>query len=373
MPPSELLNSLKGWSNYSGIDLNAGLISDSLGLFEELLTEICVKVPTYRYTGYDREVVLKKNSPQSLRNYADTSIKTGILLGLGNYAKTIILPNISGKIRIQKIHEIDPIQLIGVKGIYSADSSPIQSKLENFDVYFIASYHHTHVDIAKEALRSGSYAVIEKPLCISMDDFREFSKIAENYSQKYFLCFERRYSIFNEFIKPDLSNSGEPFSYDCIVFESPLELYHWYRWPNSGSRILSNGCHWIDHFMYLNGYKNVSNYTIRRSGSNDSFWVFMEMENGDTFSMSLRDRGSNRLGVRDYIEIKQGNKTHRIIDSQKYIAENNTKVTKRVKIRKIDNYQRMYRSISEKIANDEAGDSLASLKSSEFSILLDNS
>src|SRR5207302_6192153 len=75
---------------------------------------------------------------------------------------------------------------------------------------------------------------------------------------KVFACFQRRYLPFNAFLRSDLdAPPGSPISYHATVFEVPLPRRHWYRWPNSASRLVSNGCHWIDHFLFLNGFRPV--------------------------------------------------------------------------------------------------------------------
>ena len=81
----------------------------------------------------------------------------------------------------------------------------------------------------------------------------------------------------------------------------PLPKLHWYSWPNSGSRLLSNGCHWIDYFLFLNAFSPVTNYSLKVAKNGDSN-VFVELENKAVFTMVLTDLGSSRLGVREHIK-----------------------------------------------------------------------
>jgi len=50
---------------------------------------------------------------------------------------------------------------------------------------------------------------------------------------------------------------GGPVSCFGIAYEIQLSPQHWYRWPNSGSRKISNDCYWIDSFLYLNDFSLV--------------------------------------------------------------------------------------------------------------------
>src|SRR5262249_57472786 len=79
------------------------------------------------------------------------------------------------------------------------------------------------------------------------------------YKGKVFCCFHKRYSAFNALARKDLQMQlGEPISYHCIVYEVPLPPMHWYRWPSSRSRLITNGCHWIDHFHF--GQRRLLHY-----------------------------------------------------------------------------------------------------------------
>ena len=93
--------------------------------------------------------------------------KDAIIFGLGNYAKTAILPNIKAKFNISEVHEIDPYQLDFLRNanqMMTSDTSPLPRGNALFDAWFISGYHHTHVDLAISALSTGATAVIEKPL-----------------------------------------------------------------------------------------------------------------------------------------------------------------------------------------------------------------
>jgi predicted dehydrogenase len=238
-------------------------------------------------------------------------------------------------------------------------------------VYFAAGYHHTHFDIASIALQNDAYAVIEKPVATTMPQIKQMKELIENNKGNFFACFHKRYSLLNEWAKADLGNEpGEAIDYFCIVFEIPLPERHWYNWPNAGSRIVSNGCHWIDHFMYLNDYSEPVKKSVNKSQTGQ-ITVFLELENKATFSMVLTDHGSSRLGVRDYIELRKGQTTVYMTDSSDYKSENKTGWIRKTRMNKIDAYRRMYATISKQIAENKPGDSLKSLSSSELVIELD--
>src|SRR5690606_15981272 len=131
----------------------------------------------------------------------------------------------------------------------------------------------------------------------------------------------KRYSKLNEWAFRDLGvRRGDPVDMHCIVYEIPLPRRHWYNWPNSGSRIVSNGCHWLDYFLFTNGYCAVEDAGVWPSRGRDVV-IFARLENGATLAMSLTDTGSARLGVREVIELRAGNVTVRIDDGAFYFSE----------------------------------------------------
>ncbi len=87
----------------------------------------------------------------------------------------------------------------------------------------------------------------------------------------------------------------------------------------------------------------------------------MELENGAFFTMALTDRGSERIGVQDNVELRARGVTVRMINGSEYVAEGSDRILRRRRINKIRSYQAMYRSIGRRIAAGEPGDSARSL------------
>jgi hypothetical protein len=120
----------------------------------------------------------------------------------------------------------------------------------------------------------------------------------------------------------------------------------------------------------MNNYSKVTFYSIRE-GIKGEIFVNMELENQATFSMTLTDFGSNRLGVRDYIELRKGKTSIYMTDGETYLSENARQWLRNKKINKLASYRNMYATIASKIVNKEPGDSLASLSSSKATLILE--
>lgn len=293
----------------------------------------------------------------------------GTVFGYGNYAKSFLIPNASPFIDITAIHEIDPTQIARDDRRYAWDTAPLPRSGEAADVFFGSGYHHTHVPVALGALSQGAYAVIEKPVAVDEPQLVELLAALRKSGPKLFSCYHKRYIPFNEYAREDLGlQPGEPVSYSCQVFEVPLPPLHWYHWPNAKSRLVSNGCHWIDHFLYLNGYPEVRSYDLVIA-PDETLNVSVTAANGAFFTMVLTDQGSERVGLRDHIELRTKRSTVRMIDGSNYVAEGPDRIIRQATINKLFSYQNMYRTISRKIAAGEAGDTIDSVRISAGLVL----
>jgi len=299
---------------------------------------------------------------------------SAVLFGLGNYAKTQIIPSVSRLLDLRCVHEVDPAQLHTASGWGVAlDTSPVPREDERYDAWFIAGYHHTHAALALRALRDSAYAVVEKPLATSWEQFRALGTALESGGERrLFTCFHKRYSRLNDWARADLGTAaGEPVDMHSIVFEIPLPSLHWYNWPNSGSRIISNGCHWLDYFLFMNHYCQVVDAGVWTASGTDVA-VFVKLDNGAKLVMSLTDTGSARLGVRDVIELRAGSVTVRLTDATYYEAENAVKVLRRRRENPMSAYRRMYRTICERIVEGKSGDDLDTLYSTKLMLLIED-
>lgn len=283
---------------------------------------------------------------------------SAIIFGLGNYAKTIIIPSVESQLRIETIYELDPLQ-IGAKAsdAITWDTSPVFRDDDRADVVFVAGYHHTHVALAVEALKRGATVLIEKPAATTMEQVQCLRKAMDSSKKPVNIGFHRRYLPFNALLKEDLQvKNGEAVDYYCIVFEEPLPQLHWYGWPNSKTRLTSNGCHWIDHFLFINGFPKIVSQSVI-SSKRGTLIVGLEAENGAVFSMTLTDEGSARIGVQDHVECRANGRTVTMTNSSVYVAEDQQKVTRKLRVPSLTAHRTMYATLVKNMLANRFDDS----------------
>lgn len=294
-----------------------------------------------------------------------------VLFGYGHYAKTVILPHVRPALALREVHEVDPSQIpLRRPPDVIFDTSPEPRPETEADVFLIAGYHHTHAPLAIRILEQGGYAVVEKPLAVDGAQLKDLLEAMDSgCGAGLFACFHRRYSPLNDLALLDLGERpGAPVDYHCVVYEVPLPRHHWYRWPRSRSRLVSNGCHWIDHFVYLNGFSEAEECGVQRF-RNGAVECWAVLQNGAVFTMVLTDRGSERIGLQDHVELRGERATIRIRDGILYEAESSSRVLRRRRIPKTLPYRRMYREIAARILRGEGGDSARSVRVSTGLVL----
>lgn len=286
-----------------------------------------------------------------------------VLFGYGNYAKTIILPNVARYLDVSEIHEVDPLQIpTDSRSGIEWSTHPDVDDLRGAAAVLIAGFHHTHADLAIGAMERGAAAVVEKPLATTREQTHALLQALSQPDRRFYACFHRRYSPVNDWLHEDLGTDGsQPLSYHCIVFEEPLPALHWYRWPASRGRLVSNGCHWIDHFLYLNGYAEVTlaDTHVAPDGTVNST---LTLANGAVFTMVLTDRGANRTGMQNYVEIRARGSTVRIVNDVRYEADTASRSVRRSLGTRLRSYENMYREIARRIIAGEPGDSRDSVQ-----------
>ncbi|MBU1105872.1 MAG: Gfo/Idh/MocA family oxidoreductase [Candidatus Riflebacteria bacterium] len=295
------------------------------------------------------------------------------IYGLGNYAKTQIMPNLDARLQISEIHEIDPTQ-IGNPGNYKArvTTSSEFSAQGGCRVVFAAGYHHTHADIAARAIESGSIAVVEKPVVTTPAQLERLLKLDSLQPGRLFSCYHMRHNPLFAEARNDLGvNPGEAVHITSDVYEVALPPHHWYNWPSARSHLVSNGCHWLDHFLFMNDYAKPVKFTASKAVNGDSL-AQVELANGACLFLHLTHLGSPRVGVQDHVVMRAGSRTVSVTNGAVYKFEDEMCLRRSFTGNRMNAYRQMYRNISAAIVAGQPGDSHEALRyTNELILALD--
>ena len=120
--------------------------------------------------------------------------------------------------------------------------------------------------------------------------------------------------------------------------------------------IFSNGCHWIDHFLFMNDYSRPVKIGLERLSNSDSVST-VELENGACLCLHLTHHGSPRIGVQDKITMRCEKRTVTVVNGSSYEFEDEVCMRRKYKKNRMNAYQNMYKSISDAIVKEQQGDS----------------
>jgi predicted dehydrogenase len=101
-----------------------------------------------------------------------------------------------------------------------------------------------------------------------------------------------------------------------LVKELALPPSHWYFWPNQGTRLTGNLCHWIDLAVHLT-QEMPTELTLLPSGDNVA--VGMLFADGTLINIAATDMGSGLHGVEEFIEMRGGDTTLSMFDFKKLV------------------------------------------------------
>jgi len=94
----------------------------------------------------------------------------------------------------------------------------------------------------------------------------------------------------------------------------------------------------------------------------DTVNVTVELENDAVLTLAVTDKGSERVGLREYVELRAGDATVSMSNASSYKAETSTRVVRQARINRMRPYALMYKAIARAICRGEPGDSIDSIQ-----------
>jgi len=165
---------------------------------------------------------------------------------------------------------------------------------EEFDAVYIATPHHLHKSMIKQAFENGKHILCEKPVSASVSDAREIKNLEKQY-QNLKLGFNYNYRYDHNcyrFVKALHNNHlGEVYYANCNVFFSRTESYFeegpWRSKKETagGGTLLIHGSHMLDIMIWAFGEPKsiigkIDNIRFKNLEVEDFGLGIIEFENG---------------------------------------------------------------------------------------------
>lgn len=271
--------------------------------------------------NYPEEVALGSRTiakPPSRTRKREDRVHVGFV-GLGNYAKAVLLP------AIRKVAAAELTRVATSTGI-SANSAAEKYGFESFstdgnevidapdlDLIFIATRHDSHADYATRALEAGKHVFVEKPLALDLEQLDRVSRAAANSAGILMMGLNRRFAPSVGTAKAALSLAPGPKVMLYRVNAGPVPADSWIRRDEGGGRIIGEMCHFVDLLMHLAGSVPTEVHAIAAGGADDAVSVLMRFADGSTGNVVYSSLGDPSV-PKEYIEVFTGGTVVQIED-----------------------------------------------------------
>ena len=167
------------------------------------------------------------------------------------------------------------------------------------DAYIIATPNFTHIEVLKSVLKSNAHLLIEKPLCTTVEDCKDFAVLTENYSGVIWTAMEYRYMPPVKKMIEEIHNKTIGDLHMLSIREHRFPFLHkvddWNRFAiNTGGTLVEKCCHFFDLMrliaqseplkVYASGSQDVNHLDEEYDGKVpdmlDNAFVIVDFENG---------------------------------------------------------------------------------------------
>jgi predicted dehydrogenase len=280
--------------------------------------------------------------PATERQPADTvlhltalpPVVTGLpvaVLGGGDYTRSEIIPGLRrGHFQLYAVANREP-QIAATVGrdygfaLATTDSERAIAELPAPGLVVVATAHDSHTRLACAAVKAGHRVFLEKPPTVTVEDVRQLAAAMRAHPGAIEIGFNRRYHPLVRRARARLARESGPTSVSCVVKELTFEPDHWYFWPNQGTRITGNLCHWIDLAVYLiDGSPLPVSITLSprmpgtEPGSDEERVLTVTFDDGSLLTVLGTTRGDDIRGVQEQMDIRRGHTTISVDDLWKY-------------------------------------------------------
>jgi predicted dehydrogenase len=168
----------------------------------------------------------------------------------------------------------------------------------DIDIVDICTPHHLHAEQSIAAARAGKHLIIEKPLCLTVEDLAAMKRAIEDAGVGVCVCFECRFSEHFSMIQSCLSEGllGRVHYGEVDYYHGIGPWYGQFEWNvkqrYAGSSLLTAGCHALDGLLMFMGGRVEE---VVSHGTRSSNAIFSPYEY-DTTSVTLLRFEDGRLG-----------------------------------------------------------------------------
>jgi predicted dehydrogenase/threonine dehydrogenase-like Zn-dependent dehydrogenase len=271
----------KGSLNLAAITTRRVPFTDALSVYQDLLQEGAKDIGVVLEYGPQSEVcepsrVRPRQAPAEIPGRRETvdgrpasPAQRLDVIGAGNFARTMLLPHLKGKIPFGAVVNQTALSASHVKekfgfleaatdaakvlaGQTGSPAMPEGRPTESNAALLIATRHHLHAPLVRLAMSADRHVFVEKPLCLTRQELAGIDEVFRQSRGSVMVGFNRRFAPASAELKRILARAPGPKTASFRVMPGKLDPKHWYANPaESGGRVLGEACHFLDYFCFL--------------------------------------------------------------------------------------------------------------------------
>ncbi len=181
------------------------------------------------------------------------------VIGAGNFARTMLLPHLKDKLTFGTIVNQTALSARHVQTKFgfekaATDAADLLTNGDPSGAVLIATRHHLHAPLLKNALQHHRHVFVEKPLCLSLEELQQIDAAYQDSHGTVQVGFNRRFAPASRELKQILAACPGPKSASFRVNAGKVDPQHWYaNYAESGGRVLGEACHFLDYFCFVFG------------------------------------------------------------------------------------------------------------------------
>ena len=274
---------------------------DVLDVYDKLESELGVVIE-YCSPGFSRsgevEPAAESQIPDRLKAELQNGVETLDAIGAGNFARTMLLPHLKGKITLGTIVNATGLSARHVKekfGFSAAETDAAKVFESNGNAVMIGTRHHLHAPLVLKALQSGKHTFVEKPLCLTREELAQIDDAMTSTTGSVMVGFNRRFAPATLAMMQTLQNIPGPKTLAFHVNAGVLAPDHWYaNVEESGGRVLGEACHFFDFACHVLGRPvKVTAQTVGRPTVPDSVTAQIEFADGSSAQIVYSAEGDS--------------------------------------------------------------------------------
>lgn len=192
-------------------------------------------------------------------------LKTG-LVGVGSFVQGMHIPNLNSLVDqyiVKSVCDMNGVTVRKAARLLAENDILIETDYNSFlnsdiQAVLIGTRHNTHASLAIKAMNAGKAVFVEKPMCISREEFRQIKEVLNKTNTPFMVGYNRRFAPPIQKIREITDKRINPIMIQYTMNGGYVPYDAWVQTEEGGGRIIGEACHIFDLFRSITGSEAIS-------------------------------------------------------------------------------------------------------------------